>query len=55
MLLAAAEKYNIDLTESFMVGDDQRDIDCALAAGVTPIHIDRDYADLYAFVEGMIV
>jgi D,D-heptose 1,7-bisphosphate phosphatase len=37
MLLKAAEKYNIDLSESFMAGDSMRDIEAGLAAGCTPV------------------
>ena len=33
MLLKAAEKYNIDLAESYMVGDDERDMAAGRAAG----------------------
>jgi len=33
MLLQAAEKYNIDLKESYMVGDDERDMEAGRAAG----------------------
>lgn len=33
MLLAAAEKYNIDLTESWMVGDSPQDVQAGEAAG----------------------
>lgn len=33
MLLAAAEKYNIDLAESWMIGDSSRDVQAGQAAG----------------------
>ena len=33
MLLEAAKKYNIDLTQSFMVGDDERDMEAGKRAG----------------------
>ena len=33
MLLRAVEKYNIDLTESWMIGDSERDIGAGMAAG----------------------
>jgi D-glycero-D-manno-heptose 1,7-bisphosphate phosphatase len=36
LILRAAEKYNIDLAQSFMVGDDARDVQAALAAGCKP-------------------
>jgi D-glycero-D-manno-heptose 1,7-bisphosphate phosphatase len=43
MLLAAAEKLSIDLAASYFIGDTRRDVDAALAAGVTPILIDWPY------------
>lgn len=33
LLLQAAEKYNIDLTQSYMIGDGERDIEAGKAAG----------------------
>ena len=45
MLLRAAKEMNIDLTQSFMVGDRWRDIDCGHAAGCTTIFIDRGYEE----------
>jgi D-glycero-D-manno-heptose 1,7-bisphosphate phosphatase len=43
MLLAAAEKLGIDLTRSYFIGDTARDVNAAVAAGVTPILIDWPY------------
>jgi D-glycero-D-manno-heptose 1,7-bisphosphate phosphatase len=43
MLLRAAQELNIDLKQSFMVGDRWRDIDCGHAAGCTTILIDYHY------------
>ncbi len=43
MLLAAAEKFDIDLAASYFVGDTHRDVEAALAAGVIPILIDKSY------------
>ena len=43
MLLDAARELNIDLRESFMVGDRWRDVDCGRAAGCTTIFIDYGY------------
>ncbi len=40
MLLAAADRLGIDLAASYFVGDTFRDVNAALAAGVTPILID---------------
>jgi len=37
MILAAAEKYNIDLPNSYMVGDDMRDVKAGIAAGCIPV------------------
>ncbi len=37
MLLAAAEKYNIDLSQSFIVGDKLADVAAGLAAGCVPL------------------
>lgn len=34
MILQAAEKYKIDLLSSIMIGDNQTDIDAAIAAGI---------------------
>ena len=33
MLFIAAERYNIDLSASWMVGDSWRDVECGIAAG----------------------
>jgi D-glycero-D-manno-heptose 1,7-bisphosphate phosphatase len=43
MLLAAADKLGIDLAASYFIGDTDRDVNAALAAGVTPILIDWPY------------
>ena len=37
MILKAAEKYNIDLTKSYMIGDHMRDVQAGTAAGCIPI------------------
>jgi len=39
MILKAAQKYNIDLSKSYMAGDDKRDIGAAQAAGCHPVLI----------------
>ena len=39
MILQAAQKYNIDLRKSFMVGDDKRDVQAGLNAGCTPVFL----------------
>jgi D-glycero-D-manno-heptose 1,7-bisphosphate phosphatase len=43
MLLSAAEKLGLDLPSSYFIGDTSRDVNAALAAGVTPILIDWPY------------
>ena len=45
MLLRAARELNIDLAQSWMVGDRWRDVDCGHAAGCRTIFIDRGYAE----------
>lgn len=45
MLLRAAHELNIDLAQSWMVGDRWRDVDCGHAAGCKTIFIDRGYAE----------
>ena len=39
MILAAAEKYNIDLSCSYMAGDYMRDVRSGIAAGCTPVFL----------------
>jgi D-glycero-D-manno-heptose 1,7-bisphosphate phosphatase len=46
MLLRAAKELGIDLSQSWMVGDRWRDIDCGHAAGCRTIFIDYNYAEL---------
>ena len=56
MLIDSAIEYNIDLGESFMVGDRKSDIEAGTEAGCKTIFIDNgyikgekpDYADIYA-------
>jgi D-glycero-D-manno-heptose 1,7-bisphosphate phosphatase len=43
MLLRAAREMNLDLTQSWMVGDRWRDIDCGKAAGCRTIFVDWNY------------
>lgn len=45
LLLSAAKKYDIDLAQSFMIGDRWRDIGAGQNAGVKTIWIDRGYAE----------
>jgi D,D-heptose 1,7-bisphosphate phosphatase len=37
MILQAAEKYNIDHSQSYMVGDDMRDVNAGISAGCIPV------------------
>jgi len=45
MLLRAARELEIDLAQSWMVGDRWRDVNCGHAAGCRTIFIDRGYAE----------
>lgn len=45
MLLDAARKYNIDITESFMVGDRAKDVEAGRRAGCRTIFIDHGYRE----------
>jgi D-glycero-D-manno-heptose 1,7-bisphosphate phosphatase len=53
LLFRAAKKYNIDLTASYMIGDDNRDIEAGRAAGCTPVLLSPESAfpDLARFVQ----
>jgi D,D-heptose 1,7-bisphosphate phosphatase len=39
MILKAAEKYNIDPAQSYMVGDDKRDVQAGINAGCIPVFL----------------
>ncbi len=45
MLLRAARELDVDLAQSWMVGDRWRDIDCGQAAGCWTVFIDRGYTE----------
>jgi D-glycero-D-manno-heptose 1,7-bisphosphate phosphatase len=45
LLLQAAQKHNIDLAASFMVGDRWRDVAAGHGAGCTTILIEHNYAE----------
>jgi D-glycero-D-manno-heptose 1,7-bisphosphate phosphatase len=45
LILRAAAQLNIDLNESYVIGDRWRDIDCARAAGCRAIFIERGYQE----------
>jgi D-glycero-D-manno-heptose 1,7-bisphosphate phosphatase len=45
MLLRAAASHVIDLSQSFLIGDRWRDVDCAHAAGCRAVFIDHGYRE----------
>jgi D-glycero-D-manno-heptose 1,7-bisphosphate phosphatase len=45
LVLAAASAHEINLAQSFLIGDRWRDIDCGAAAGVRTVLIDRHYRE----------
>jgi D-glycero-D-manno-heptose 1,7-bisphosphate phosphatase len=45
MILDAAARLDLDLAESFCVGDRWRDVESAKRAGVTAIFVDRGYGE----------
>ena len=42
MILQAAKKYNIDLSNSYMVGDDKRDVQAGIKAGCTSVFLSNN-------------
>ena len=42
MLLQAAKDFNIDLSQSYMVGDSMRDMEAGKAAGCRSVLIERN-------------
>ena len=60
MLLSAAKDFNIDLSASYMVGDSDNDVECAINAGCKPIklgEVGKDsmfFDSLLSFVNSMI-
>jgi D-glycero-D-manno-heptose 1,7-bisphosphate phosphatase len=45
LLDQAAAQFNIDLRQSFMVGDRWKDVSCAQASGLEAFFIDNDYEE----------
>lgn len=45
MIFNAAAALNIDLAQSYVIGDRWRDVDCAYAAGCRAIFLDRGYSE----------
>jgi D,D-heptose 1,7-bisphosphate phosphatase len=52
LLFRAAQKYNIDLSQSYMAGDDDRDIGAALAAGCIPVLLKKDSMEGKSYKDG---
>lgn len=44
LLLRAAQKYNIDLSKSYMIGDTERDVEAGRAAGCTSLIVDAEHS-----------
>lgn len=42
MVNRAIEEYNIDRSSSWFIGDSGKDVECAEAAGIKPIHIQKN-------------
>jgi D-glycero-D-manno-heptose 1,7-bisphosphate phosphatase len=53
LLIAAARDYRIDLSRSVMIGDEQRDIDAALAAGCRGVLLDPSHGEALLGGEGI--
>ena len=51
LLLRAAEKYDIDMSRSFMVGDRWRDVDAGASAGCATVWIDYGYREKHSAVD----
>ncbi len=47
LILRAADKYRLDLSQSWMVGDRWKDIAAGQAAGLKTIFVDYHYAETY--------
>lgn len=45
MLLSAARTWNLDLAQSYLVGDRWSDVRAAVGAGCTPVFVDLGYAE----------
>jgi D-glycero-D-manno-heptose 1,7-bisphosphate phosphatase len=51
LLLRAAEKYEIDMPHSFMIGDRWRDVDAGASAGCATVWIDYGYREKHPAAE----
>ena len=47
LILRAAEKYRLDLSQSWMAGDRWKDVAAGRAAGLKTIFVDYHYAETY--------
>jgi len=54
LLLRAAEKYDIDMPQSFMVGDRWRDVDAGASAGCATVWIDYGYREKRSAAEASV-
>jgi D-glycero-D-manno-heptose 1,7-bisphosphate phosphatase len=45
LLRAAARERGIDLSQSYMIGDRYKDVECGRSAGCTTVFVDRGYAE----------
>jgi D-glycero-D-manno-heptose 1,7-bisphosphate phosphatase len=45
MLLSAARTWNLDLTDSYLVGDRASDVEAARRAGCVPVFVDLGYSE----------
>lgn len=45
MVVRAAKAFDLDLNESFLIGDRWRDVDCGRRAGCRTVFIDRKYSE----------
>ena len=55
MLLKAANDYNIDLSQSYMVGDSENDVEAGNAAGCKSVLLGSECSTLKEFVENNVV
>ena len=42
MILEASKKHNIDLNQSWMIGDDERDVEAGKKAGCNIVLVDKN-------------
>jgi len=55
MIINAAKKYNIDLSHSYMVGDNMRDVHAGIAAGCIPILLNKKSNNTNIIENGIII